>query len=57
MANKTSQVLEMIHGKAKRSNICGAGVLVDHIHGMFDLVVFKVILGEWGHSVYLLFFR
>ncbi len=42
-------ILEMANRGAKKSEIWYWGALVQHIWGMFDLIVFKVILGYWVH--------
>ncbi len=45
---KFKVMLEMVNNRAKWSKTWGVRVLVELIWGIFDLVVFKVIL---GHSI------
>ncbi len=42
--SKIAEILEMANHRAKQSDVRNLQVLVQHIWGLFDLVVFKVIL-------------
>ncbi len=51
MKKKTANILERANRRAKRSEILDPRVLIQHMWGTFDLLVFKVILSSFGALV------
>ena len=46
---KIANILEMINHRERWSEIWDSGVLIQHLRGIFDLLVFKLILGHLVH--------